>query len=129
MSGDTGSNRDGRDRVVSRIHSNATKSRRPHAKSVTGSYPPLREGKQGERDLDSMTKAGRISDQGCYNTHGRETSIFLPSAPLKPIPVRILFLKRICAKSYQLRIALTLIALTCHCKQNEMAFRSIAVYL
>lgn len=97
-----------------------TESQRPHAKSVTGSYPPRREGKQGECDLDSVTKAGRISDQGCSNTHGRETSIFLPSASLKPIPIRTLFLKRICAKSYQLRIVLTLIFLTCQCKQHEI---------
>lgn len=87
----------------------ATELRWPHAKSVTGSYPPQCEGKQGERDLDSVTKAYRISDQGCCNTHGREMSIFLPSASLKPIPVRTLFLKRICAKSYQLRIDLDIL--------------------
>jgi len=56
-----------------------------HTQNLLLAVIPL-EGKQGERDLNSVTKAGRIPDQGC-NTHGRKTSIFLPSASLKPILV------------------------------------------
>jgi len=53
-----------------------TELRWPHAKSVTDSYPPRHESKQGERDLDSVTKAGRISGQG--QQHPRERNVNIP---------------------------------------------------
>lgn len=57
--------------------------------------------------------------RGAATPTGEKRQYSSRARPLNQYRFRTLFLKRICAKSYQLHTVLTLISLTCQCKQKH----------